>query len=89
VEAELKKRGLNPVADHDPANKFESFHVIDPGGFDVQISNGSRKTRRLKPAAGKTAAPPPFEATGGRPSGSTTFRSSARTTRHPSRSIRR
>jgi catechol 2,3-dioxygenase-like lactoylglutathione lyase family enzyme len=51
VEAELKKRGLNPVADHDPANKFESFHVVDPGGFDVQISNGSRKTRRLKPAA--------------------------------------
>ena len=63
VEAELKKRGLNPVADHDPATKFESFHVVDPGGFDVQISNGSRKTRRLTAAAGKAAAPAPFEAT--------------------------
>jgi catechol 2,3-dioxygenase-like lactoylglutathione lyase family enzyme len=63
VEAELKKRGLNPVADHDPKNKFESFHVVDPGGFDVQISNGSRKTRRLTPAAGKVAAASPFEAT--------------------------
>ena len=63
VEAELKKRGLNPIADNDPATKFESFHVVDPGGFDLQISNGSRKTRRTAPAAGKTAAPAPFDAT--------------------------
>ena len=63
VEAELKKRGLNPIADNDPATKFESFHVVDPGGFDLQISNGSRKTRRTAPAAAKTAAPAPFDAT--------------------------
>ncbi|HEX5070180.1 MAG TPA: VOC family protein [Vicinamibacterales bacterium] len=63
VEAELKNRGLNPIADHDPAAKFESFHVVDPGGFDVQISNGSRKNRRQSPANGKTSAPAPFEST--------------------------
>ena len=63
VEAELKKRGLDPIPDNDPATKFESFHVVDPGGFDLQISNGSRKTRRLTPAAGKTASPAPFDAT--------------------------
>ena len=63
VEAELKKRGLDPIPDNDPATKFESFHVKDPGGFDLQISNGSRKTRRTTPAAGKTAAPAPFDGT--------------------------
>ena len=63
VEAELRKRGLNPIADNDPATKFESFHVVDPGGFDLQISNGSRKTRRTAAATGKTAAPAPFEPT--------------------------
>ena len=39
VEAELKKRGLNPIADND--GKFQSFRVKDPDGFDVQISNGA------------------------------------------------
>jgi catechol 2,3-dioxygenase-like lactoylglutathione lyase family enzyme len=63
VEAELKARGLNPVADNDPATKFESFHVNDPGGFDLQISNGSRKNRRTTAASGKTGAAAPFEAT--------------------------
>jgi catechol 2,3-dioxygenase-like lactoylglutathione lyase family enzyme len=63
VEAELKKRGLDPIPDNDPANKFESFHVKDPGGFDLQISNGSRKTRRTTPAGGKTGAPAPFDNT--------------------------
>src|SRR4051812_7102345 len=38
VEQELRKRGLNPVADNDGAG-FESFHVKDPDGFDVQIGN--------------------------------------------------
>lgn len=33
VEAELKRRGLNPRADTD-----NSFHVTDPNGFDLQIS---------------------------------------------------
>ena len=62
VEAELKKRGLTPVADNH--GDFQSFHVKDPDGFDLQISNGNRKNRRQGPAAGKTSAPAPFEATG-------------------------
>src|SRR5215469_583422 len=33
VEAELKRRGLNPKPDTD-----NSFHVTDPNGFDLQIS---------------------------------------------------
>jgi catechol 2,3-dioxygenase-like lactoylglutathione lyase family enzyme len=62
VEAELKKRGLDPVADN--RGDFQSFHVKDPGGFDLQISNGSRKNRRQGAAAGKTTAAAPFAATG-------------------------
>ena len=61
VEAELKKRGLNPVADHH--GDFQSFHVKDPGGFDLQISNGNRRNRRQGSASGKTSAPAPFEPT--------------------------
>ena len=60
VEAELKKRGLNPVADHN--GSFQSFHVKDPDGFDVQICN--TKARKLSGANGKLAAPAPFEPTG-------------------------
>lgn len=63
VEAELKARGLNPVADHDPKNNFESFHVKDPGGFDLQISNGSKKNRRQGPATGKAGVAAPFAST--------------------------
>ena len=62
VEAELKKRGLNPVADNE-GKDFQSFHVKDPGGFGLQISNGSRKNRRQGAANGKTSAPAPFEPT--------------------------
>jgi catechol 2,3-dioxygenase-like lactoylglutathione lyase family enzyme len=62
VEAELKKRGLTPVADNE-GKDFQSFHVKDPDGFDLQISNGSRKNRRQGAANGKTSAPAPFEAT--------------------------
>jgi catechol 2,3-dioxygenase-like lactoylglutathione lyase family enzyme len=62
VEAELKKRGLNPIAEN-RGKDFESFHVKDPGGFDLQISNGSRKNRRQGAANGKTAATAPFEPT--------------------------
>ena len=61
VEAELKARGLTPVADN--RGDFQSFHVKDPDGFDLQISNGNRKNRRQSPAAGKTAAPSPFAST--------------------------
>jgi len=62
VEAELKKRGLNPVADNS-GKDFQSFHVKDPNGFDVQISNGNRKNRRQGPPTGKMMAPAPFEPT--------------------------
>jgi catechol 2,3-dioxygenase-like lactoylglutathione lyase family enzyme len=63
VEAELKKRGLNPVADHD-GKDFFSFHVKDPDGFDLQVSNGNKKNRRTTAAKGEVNASPPFEATG-------------------------
>ncbi len=62
VEAELTKRGLNPVADHD-GKDFFSFHVKDPDGFDLQISNGTKKNRRTTPANGKLNVPLPFEPT--------------------------
>ena len=64
VEAALKERSLNPVADHDPANDFRSFHVKDPDGMDVQISNGTKKNRRQGPANGKLNVEPPFESMG-------------------------
>src|SRR4051812_8482918 len=62
VEAGLRKRGLDPIADND-GKDFQSFHVKDPDGFDLQISNGSRKNRRRDVASGKTSAAAPFEAT--------------------------
>lgn len=62
VEVELRARGLTPVADNQ-GNDFQSFHVKDPDGFDLQISNGNSKNRRQTPANGKTSAPAPFEST--------------------------
>jgi predicted enzyme related to lactoylglutathione lyase len=62
VEAALKARGLNPVADHS-GNDFRSFHVKDPDGLDVQISNGNKSNRRRTPANGKLNVPLPFEPT--------------------------
>jgi catechol 2,3-dioxygenase-like lactoylglutathione lyase family enzyme len=38
VKAELERRGLKPRADMVGAN-FKSFHVKDPDGWDLQISN--------------------------------------------------
>jgi len=61
VEAALKARGLAPVADNH--GDFQSFHVKDPAGFGLQISNGNRKNRRQGAAAGKTAAAAPFAST--------------------------
>ncbi|HZP47736.1 MAG TPA: VOC family protein [Vicinamibacterales bacterium] len=60
VEAELKKRGLNPVAENH--GDFQSFHVKDPGGFNLQVSNASRKNRYL-PSGVKSSAPAPFAST--------------------------
>ena len=63
VKAELEKRGLNPVADND-GKGFESFHVKDPDGFDLQISNDFNvKARKTKAAMGKLPAAAPFEGT--------------------------
>ena len=62
VEAELKKRGLNPVADND-GKDFQSFHVKDPDGFDVQISNGDKKNRRQGAPKGVLPVAPTFDAT--------------------------
>ena len=64
VEAELKKRGLNPIADNG-ANGFESFHVKDPDGFDLQISNGKgHAASRKTPSTAKLSEPLPFASTG-------------------------
>lgn len=64
VEAELRKRGLTPVAEHD-GKGFESFRVKDLDGFDLQIGNlnGLTKARRT-PATAKLTAPLPFDPTG-------------------------
>lgn len=63
VEAMLKARGLDPVADHNGGD-FRSFHVKDPDGMNVQISNGNKKNRRRTPANGKLNVELPFEPTG-------------------------
>ena len=64
VEAELKKRGLTPVADND-GRGFESFRVADPDGFTLQIGNANGLVRARKsapPAVLSESAP--FESTG-------------------------
>jgi catechol 2,3-dioxygenase-like lactoylglutathione lyase family enzyme len=64
VEAELRKRALNPVAEND-GNGFESFHVKDPDGWDLQISNGNGLTKsRNTSARAKLATAIPFATTG-------------------------
>jgi catechol 2,3-dioxygenase-like lactoylglutathione lyase family enzyme len=51
------------VADHN-GKDFFSFHVKDPDGFDLQISNGNKKNRRTTPANGELNVPPPFASPG-------------------------
>ena len=63
VEAMLKARGLDPVADHS-GDDFRSFHVKDPDGMNLQISNGNRQNRRRTPANGKLNVELPFAPTG-------------------------
>ena len=41
VKAELERRGLNPRPDMVGEN-FKSFHVRDPDGWDLQISNKTK-----------------------------------------------
>jgi catechol 2,3-dioxygenase-like lactoylglutathione lyase family enzyme len=63
VEAALKKRGLNPVADH-RGSDYKSFRVKDPDGFEVAITNGTKANRRSTAASNKLPAPAPFAPTG-------------------------
>jgi catechol 2,3-dioxygenase-like lactoylglutathione lyase family enzyme len=64
IQAELRKRGLTPVAEND-GKGFESFHVKDPNGLDLQISNGNGVAKaRNVPATAKLSLPGPFESTG-------------------------
>src|SRR5215831_11259741 len=64
VEAELRKRGLTPIADND-GKGFESFHVKDPDGWDLQISNGAGLAKNRETAATATLSEPaPFASTG-------------------------
>jgi catechol 2,3-dioxygenase-like lactoylglutathione lyase family enzyme len=62
VQAELEKRGLNPVADHH--GDYKSFKIKDPDGFNLAITNGTKELRHKKPANGKLPAPAPFAPTG-------------------------
>lgn len=62
VEAELRKRGLNP----EPVNEgkdFQSFRFTAPDGMIVGVSNGNRRNRRTSPASGRVGAPAPFAST--------------------------
>jgi catechol 2,3-dioxygenase-like lactoylglutathione lyase family enzyme len=43
VKAELERRGLNPRPDM-VGETFKSFHVFDPDGWDLQISNKTKDT---------------------------------------------
>jgi catechol 2,3-dioxygenase-like lactoylglutathione lyase family enzyme len=66
VEAALRKRGLTPVRDND-ASGFQSFHVKDPDGFDLQLSNGGRNPKaRRTPSTSRRSDAAPFAATGWR-----------------------
>jgi catechol 2,3-dioxygenase-like lactoylglutathione lyase family enzyme len=44
VKAELERRGLNPRPDM-VGDNYKSFHVLDPDGWDLQISNQTKETR--------------------------------------------
>jgi len=44
VKAELEKRGLKPRPDMVGEN-FKSWHVTDPDGWDLQISNQTKESR--------------------------------------------
>ena len=67
VEAELGARGVTPIPEND-AEGFESFHVKDPNGFDLQISNrnGLAKARKTGSTSKLSGAPftEPFAPTG-------------------------
>jgi catechol 2,3-dioxygenase-like lactoylglutathione lyase family enzyme len=62
VEAELRRRGLNPVRGNDGPGENEYFMVTDPGGFTLKISDGSKRHRRGGTGI-KLSQPEPFEHT--------------------------
>ena len=59
VEAALRARGLSPVPEH--SGSFESFHIKDPDGFPLQVSNGKHDRRT---AVAPKLDFPPFPPTG-------------------------
>lgn len=64
VESALHKRGLEPVAEND-GKGFESFHVKDPDGWDLQIANGNGLAKARKDKAdARLLAQVPFVSTG-------------------------
>jgi catechol 2,3-dioxygenase-like lactoylglutathione lyase family enzyme len=63
VKAALTARGLDPIEDND-GKGFESFHVKDPDGFDLQISNATKTNRRTTPANGRLLDAAPFTSPG-------------------------
>ena len=60
VEAKLKELGLNPVADNSGPKGCESFHVKDPDGFDLQVSNGCYAKDRKSAKAITWTQPAPY-----------------------------
>lgn len=63
VEAELTKRGLNPVAENDGAS--QCFRFKDPDGFPLAVCNDAhiKAARAGKGSAVKSDTPAPFENT--------------------------
>lgn len=62
VAAELTQRGMTPIADNKGA--FESFHVKDPDGWDLQICNNKGlSAARKKPATAHLSEAQPFAPT--------------------------
>jgi catechol 2,3-dioxygenase-like lactoylglutathione lyase family enzyme len=62
VQAELDRRGLSPIADH-AGSDYKAFHIKDPDGFDLWITNGTRSLRRRTAANGKLRVSSPFAPT--------------------------
>ena len=63
VAAELRKRGMTPVADNRGA--FESFWVKDLDGWDLQICNNKGlSAARGQPSNARLSVPAPFAPTG-------------------------
>ena len=63
VEAELTKRGLDPVADNSGPAGCDSFHVKDAQGFDLVLTNGCYAKGRKAAKAITWNETAPFAAT--------------------------